>query len=129
MIHGIYLAGGFYGDWRQRIRSAVARWSSDIAWYSPEDNNQQACITFVTEDLSAIYGCDLVIAYLHDEHHLRGTAAEIGYAFGVGKPVYLILDSHVPDMFLVGLAKRVFIGIDAFLEWWQERTDNGLPAV
>lgn len=128
MIRRIYMAGGFYGDWRQRIYKALPTdLFPDIIWLSPEDNNQQACLTFVTDDLAAIDRSDLVVAYLHEGHHLRGTAAEIGYAFAKGKPVYLILDSHVPDMFLVGLAKRVFIGIDAFLEWWQLRVEKGLP--
>ena len=130
MIRSIYMAGGFYGDWRQRIRVALsADLFPDVIWLSPETNNQQACLTFVSGDLKGIDGCDLVVAYLHERHYLRGTAAEIGYAFARGKPVYLILDSKVPDMFLVGLAKRVFIGIGTFTAWCHERQDKGLPGL
>jgi nucleoside 2-deoxyribosyltransferase len=114
-----YLAGGFYGSWKDRLRDECVGLKS----YDPErDSGQQAIYGFVSDDLDAIDPRDGVIARWDTYPHLEGLMAEIGYAVAKDKPVLLILDGvTVPNPFVLGLAKRVFVGMDAFIAWWNAR--------
>ena len=120
-----YLSGGFYSGWQQRLlRECVG-----LRAYNPEaDGQQHANYSFVRDDLLAIDQADAIIARWDTYPHIEGMVAEVGYAVAKGKPVLLILDGvTVPNAFLIGLAKRVFIGMDAFVEWWNDRHARGMP--
>lgn len=87
----IYLAGGFASDWRRDVKAltkhafidpkekeAVGKWSMDAigAW-----------------DLSAVRQSDCVFAYMERMNPSGfGLACEIGYAYGIGKLVVLVLE-------------------------------------
>ena len=123
-----YLAGGFYSDWRARIIAGMGLKEGD--YFSPQEHNdQRAALTFVRDDLAAIDHSTAVIARFHSAHACRGTAAEVGYAFATGKPVLLIIEEEVPELFLVALSQRMFTSVDAFLEWHAGRIARGLPIV
>ena len=121
-----YLAGGLYGDWRERI--IVGTKSRRLVPITPLDSRQHAAFAFVSDDLAAIDRCKAVIAHICPPPiRNSGTAAELGYAAARQKPILLIVEDPVPDMFLVGLAKRMFISVDAFIEWWNDRHARGMP--
>jgi len=120
-----YMAGGFYDDWRERIIQGCG-----ICAIDPKNNRQHAAFAFVSDDLAAIERSKAVIARLCPPPiRTSGTVAEMGYAAALRRPILLIIEEPVPDMFLVGLAKRVFFGVDAFIEWFNERQAQGLPIV
>ncbi len=120
----VYLAGGFYSEWRRDIEAAKL----DLECFDPQrDNDQSASFRFVRDDLAAIEASDFVIAYYPGGYASHGMAAEIGYAAALKKPVYFIDESRAPDLFLVGLSKRFFISIPAFIDWWRDRQQKGRP--
>jgi hypothetical protein len=123
-----YLAGGFYSDWRARIIAGMGLKEGE--YFSPQEHNdQRAALTFVRDDLAAIDHATAVIARFSADYACRGTAAEVGYAFAMGKPVLLIIEEPVPELFLVALSQRMFTSVDAFLEWHAGRKARGLPVV
>lgn len=120
----VYLAGGFYSDWRGQIEAAGLPFET----LDPQrDNDQSASYRFVRDDLAAIEAADLVIAYYPGGYSSHGMAAEIGYAAALRRIVYYIDESGVPDLFLVGLSKRFFSSIPTFITWWLERQEAGRP--
>lgn len=119
-----YLAGGFYSDWRKVIADA------DLGFRCVDphkENDQTACYRFVRDDLEAIEKADFVIAYYPGGYASHGMAAEIGYAAALKKVVFLIDESGVPDLFLVGLCKRLFTSIPDFVAWYRNRLEQGKP--
>ncbi len=121
-----YLAGGFYSDWRQEIEGSIP----DLECIDPQrDNDQSASYRFVRDDVAGIEAADLVIAYYPGGYASHGMAAEIGYAAALKKPVYLIDCTGVPDLFLVGLSKRLFASVGHFTAWWHDRIDKGKPVL
>lgn len=117
-----YLAGGFYSGWRKQIEDAQLGFETiDPA----RDNDQTASYRFVRDDLDAIERSDLVIAFYPGGYSSHGMAAEMGYAAAIKKIVYYIDTSGVPDLFLVGLSKRMFTSIEAFIDWWRGRVKAG----
>lgn len=128
MAERYYLAGDFYDDWRGRVIRGLEL--TEDEYFSPEEHtDQQAVQTFVRDDLGGVDGCTAVIARIAAGQRQGGTCAEIGYAFGGRRPVLLINEDPVPDMFLIGLAQRVFTSVDVFLLWCQKRRQRGLPIV
>ena len=120
----VYLAGGFYSDWRGQIEAAHLGFET----FDPQrDNDQSASYRFVRDDLTAIEMADFVLAFYPGGYNSHGMAAEIGYAAARHTPVYYIDTSGVPDLFLVGLAKRFFTSIEAFIDWWKDRIERGRP--
>jgi hypothetical protein len=120
-----YLAGGFYDDWRERLQRECGIFGTDS-----RSNRQRAVFAFVSDDLEAIRGARVVIARLCPPPiRSSGTAAEIGYAAALGRPILLIVEGVEPDAFLLGLAKRVFFGVDAFIAWFNERREKRLSIV
>ena len=118
-----YGAGSFYDDWRKKVAEECR-----IEVYDPRDGPQTAAFTFIPADFHAIDNSVAVIARPSPPPtRCSGTAAEIGYAAAKGIPVLIIFEEAVPDMFLVGCAKRVFFGVDAFIAWFNDRQAKGLP--
>ncbi len=119
-----YLAGGFYSDWRKEIDAA----NLGFRCIDPhKENDQTACYRFVSGDLEAIEKVDFIIAYYPGGYTSHGMAAEIGYAAALKKVVFLIDESGVPDLFLVGLSKRLFTSIEDFVSWYRNRLERGKP--
>lgn len=119
-----YLAGGFYSEWRRAIEDAKLGFDC----FDPQrDNDQSASYRFVRDDLAAIEASDFVLAYYPGGYTSHGMAAEIGYAAALKIPVYLIDQSVVPDLFLIGLSRRFFVTIPSFIRWWQDRQKKGRP--
>ena len=104
----IYLGGGFYGVWKQVVREIA----TTPRYFDPETDSPQGSIAdYVTADLDAIDGSDVLFAYLTDYPTYGGLAAEMGYAYAKGKPIVFVCEKAKPDGFLLGLASKVFLKI------------------
>ncbi len=123
----VYLAGGFYSDWRESVKDALRSKPGTEAYDPEHDGSQHASYAFVHGDLEAIDRADLVIAYYPRGYDPAGMAAEMGYAAALKIPVYYIDTTGVPDMFLTGLSKRLFTSIGVFADWWKQREEKGRP--
>jgi nucleoside 2-deoxyribosyltransferase len=122
----VYLAGGFYTDWRRKIELAMPQ----LETRDPErDNDQTASYRYVYDDLAAVATSDLVIAYFPGGYSPAGMAAEMGYAAALRIPIFYIDTTGVPTLFLVGLSKRLFTSLDHFIDWWKEREAKGLSLI
>lgn len=117
----VYLAGGLDSAWRERLVAELGFEGLDPFQLS----EQRAAYQFVYNDLSLITSCDLVIAYYEGGYCNTGAAAEIGWAAARAKTVLYISDEDAPNMFLVGLSKRFFPSLDAFIRWWKQREKEG----
>lgn len=103
----VYIAGGFYGDYKQIITDALA---DSFELFDPEGAPQAHHIpgVYVGRDLAAIRDCELLLAVQTDYPYLYGMCAEVGYATALNIPViYVCLTSRV-DSFLSGLARSTF---------------------
>ena len=119
----VYLAGGYDSSWRKVLIDQLP-----IDGYDPwKSTPQHASYTFIHDDLRAIDTCALVVAYYPGGYRNSGMAAEMGYAAAKNIPVYYICEEDAPDMFLIGLSKRFFPNLDAFVNWWQDRVANNKP--
>jgi len=119
----VYLAGGFYSNWRDKIAAAKL----GLRLLDPLQNDQSASYRFIHDDLAAIGASNFVIAYYPGGYASHGMAAEIGYAAALKKPIYFIDETGVPDLFLVGLSKRFFVSLEYFITWWRKRQREGKP--
>lgn len=119
----VYLAGGFYSDWRERLVKELP-----IDGYDPFSRTPQwATFLFVQGDLEAITESDLVIAYFPGGYAPTGMAAEIGWAVAHQVPVFYIDETDAPDLFLVGCSKRFFPSLGALVRWWKDREERERP--
>lgn len=121
-----YLAGGFYSDWRRTIEDAKLNF---VCSDPQRDNDQSASYRFIRDDLAAIEAADFVIAYYPGGYASHGMAAEMGYAAALKKVIIYIDETDRPDLFLVGLSKRLFANVPAFVDWWRKRIERGQPVL
>jgi nucleoside 2-deoxyribosyltransferase len=113
----IYLAGGFYKGYKTEIRAFLP---DQFELHDPEDGVPIPG-RYVGEDLDAIEGCDLVLAYHDDYPFVYGMAAEIGYAVAIGKPVIYVCVRDRVDSFLSGLSRAVFTNLHSACTFVAER--------
>jgi nucleoside 2-deoxyribosyltransferase len=107
----IYLAGGFYSDWRERIKEGAP----NHQYIDPEFDyvpKQQSIMTYTQADLSAIDESDMVVAYLTNYPKYGGLAVEVGYAFAKGKPIILVSEKDDTDGMIVALSKWLYLSLE-----------------
>jgi hypothetical protein len=83
----IYLAGGSYSDWQNRVKSSL----SDFKFYTPWFSGSGSEPKFNWQNLEAIHQCDWVLAYA-EQSSLASyiLSLEVGYAKGLDKQILLI---------------------------------------
>jgi nucleoside 2-deoxyribosyltransferase len=106
----IYLAGGFHGNWRKMIHSAMMFRKNVIILdpIIPELNadgsrKQLPFEEYTAWDLWAIRTADVVFVYSEATNPGQGYIVEAGYAKGLGKTVILVREEgnkHMPDKYL-----------------------------
>lgn len=126
-----YLAGGFvsfgkYPDWRDYIKEEL---SDLMDFYDPRtDTNQTSISTFVYEDLAGVESCDLVFYFVTSIGDV-GASIECERAHSRNKLVVLCVKAPgvtIVHPFLIGIARRFFIGIDTGVTYLKNLTELGL---
>jgi hypothetical protein len=100
-----------YGDWRDYMREALGE---RVAWYDPRTDTKQGAIAhFTSQDLAGVEASDVLFCFMSG-HTDAGAAMECAHANAHGKLVVLCFDRQhsLPHPFLLGISRRVFIGIE-----------------
>ena len=130
----IYIAGGFYGSYKETIQ----RWlCPQHVLLDPEiytDAEERIPARYVQRDLDEIEDSDILLAVQTDYPYVYGMAAEVGYAAGYVRGhaecdsdsnekidvIYVCLTKRV-DGFLSGLARATFTDLEAACRFINER--------
>lgn len=127
----VYLAGPFipygkYLDWRNFVKE---RMGYVIDFYDPrKDTNQVSIAHFVYEDLErGVAGSDLIFYFVTGMGDV-GAAAECAFGIAKGKFVVICVNDGVRIVhpFVLGMGKRVFIGLDAGMAYLKNLAKYGL---
>lgn len=115
----VYLAGGMRSGWQKKVKDAVAHHN----YFDPrvkEMKKKPTLEEYGTWDLHYIKMCDLVFAYMERTNPSGvGMACELGFAYGIGKTVILVLENangFQNDRYLQFMKKVSNITFDNFDE-------------
>jgi nucleoside 2-deoxyribosyltransferase len=104
----IYLAGGMQTQWREKIK----RECKEFTLFCPKDKEVSYAMIieeYGTWDLHYIKQADIIFAYMEKTNPSGiGLACEMGFAFGIGKTVILVLEEdnkHIEARYLEFLKK------------------------
>lgn len=126
-----YLAGAFvsfngYSDWRDFF---IEKLKDLIDFYDPRvDTHQGSIATFVYEDLvKGVEGSDIVLYFVSDICDV-GAAIEAERGECKNKLVIVCIDKNVRFVhsFLLGVARRIFIGVESVLVYLRNLAVYGL---
>lgn len=85
----VYLAGGMRTNWQAKVIGAC----KGLKFINPCDKPNLELTLYGTWDLHAIKQSDIVFGYMEKTNPSGiGLAAELGFAFGLGKTVILALE-------------------------------------
>lgn len=83
----IYLAGGMRSGWQDALIAACP----EVEFIDPRSHGLTEPAAYTAWDLDGVRRCDLLLAYMEpDNPSLYGLSLEVGYAHGLGKPVWLV---------------------------------------
>ena len=109
----IYLAGGFYSNWQDSVKQGAPQHE----YFNPEtDSPQNAIIDYVPVDLGGIRWCDILFARQDNYPKYGGLAAEMGYAYALGKIIIYVAVREEVEGFLAGLSKYIYTTLEAGIE-------------
>ena len=107
MKQKVYLAGGFYGGWQEKIKNQL---KDSFVFLDPrskefddENEKRMSFNEYTAWDLWAIRTADIVFVYSQRTNPGQGYIVEAGYAKGLGKTVILVREEgneHMPDKYL-----------------------------
>lgn len=89
----IYLAGGMQDGWQDAVAVAQLAIGKPIELLDPRTINAgiDDPRIYTEHDLAAIRGADAVLAYMDSANPSGfGMSVEVGYAYGIGKPVAFV---------------------------------------
>ena len=112
----IYLAGGFHSGWQAKVIEACP----NHTYYNPADkepsNVRWEVNKFGAWDLHHIRKSDLIFANMERTNPGGiGLATEVGYAYGIGSTVILVLEPNhetMKDRYLVFLTECAHMAFD-----------------
>ena len=116
----VYLAGGMRTNWQDTVK-AITRYypEKNFTFFDPRDKQptsterKMSLEEYGTWDLHFIKQCDIVFAYMEKTNPSGvGMAIEIGYAYGIGKTVILVLEEgneHQLDRYIVFMKKAAHV--------------------
>ncbi len=127
-----YLAGSFipFGgceDWRDYVESNCL--CGKISFYDPRsDTEQESIASFTSQDLKGVGSSDVIFCFMDKNAGEVGSAAECGFGLAKNRMVILCIGEDVdfPHPFMLGLARRVIIGLDAGIEYLKGLADYGI---
>jgi nucleoside 2-deoxyribosyltransferase len=111
----IYLAGGMRTNWQDKVFGALDPKLVQI--FDPRkkqvSDKKMSLEEYGTWDLHHIKQCDIVFAYMEKTNPSGvGMAVELGYAFGIGKTVILVLEKnneHQLDRYIQFMEKAAHV--------------------
>lgn len=90
----IYLAGGFYSGWQEKVKSALP----DYAFIDPRNHGLQDASQYTAWDLEAIKLSDFIFAYVEQQNpSCYGLSLEVGYAKASNKFIVLVDEKSLAD--------------------------------
>jgi len=110
----IYLSGGMHSGWQDKIKAAFPR----NVYLDPREHGLENPADYTETDMEMIEISDSVIACLETGNPSGlGLAFEIGYAIGLGIPVFFIDESEDRYTEILRCASDdVFSSIEEFIE-------------
>jgi len=105
----VYTAGGFYGNWRQKMNDLLGSKFIILDPFSKEfdsskgERKRLSFEEYTAWDLWAIRTADVVFVYSERTNPGQGYIVEAGYAKGLGKTVILVREEnnqYMPDKYL-----------------------------
>jgi hypothetical protein len=115
MMKTVYLAGGMKELWRKRVKLL----SPAYVYFDPCDHHLILPSQYTFWDLEAIRRCDYVFGYMEKTNPSGvGLALEIGYAVGLGKPVFFVNEKkddehwHIVQKTATVVFDDIYTGID-----------------
>ena len=128
----IYMAGGFYGDYKQVIEQSLGDKHTLLDPEIHSDPGNRIPGRYVGRDLGNIEESRIVLAVQTDYPYVYGMAAEVGYTVGYVRGqticgnrididvIYVCLTKRI-DGFLSGLARAAFTDLQAACDFIDER--------
>ncbi len=117
----IYLAGPFFNEYEENlVRTVAARLREHFEVFVPMEHTAEGDVEvgdaawgkeIFEIDKGGIHNADFVVALDHGFTSDAGTAWEIGYAYALGKPVYVVSakeDDGVRSLMLLNGSTRYF---------------------
>jgi nucleoside 2-deoxyribosyltransferase len=93
-IRKVYLAGGFYSGWQDKIISGI----EGMAFFDARTHNYDDPEKYTDWDLTAIRNADLVFAYFEETNPTGyGLMLEVGFAKALNIPVILVDEKSQKD--------------------------------
>ncbi len=125
-----YLAGGFvpfegYPDWRDFIKERVG---GKMDFYDPRtDTDQSSIATFVYQDIKGVESCDMAFYFVTNSGDV-GSSIECAWGNAKNKHVVICINGGVGlvHAFLIGIARRVFIGAETGIIYLHNLAEYGL---
>ncbi|WBL25720.1 nucleoside 2-deoxyribosyltransferase domain-containing protein [Zunongwangia sp. HGR-M22] len=88
MQNKIYLAGGFKGEWQEKV---INNLGNDFFIFNPAKHDLENPTEYTNWDLFHVEKCDILLGYMsQDNPSGYGLALEIGYAKAKNKLIILI---------------------------------------
>ena len=114
----VYLAGGFYSGWQDRVKQAAPQ----HIYHDPRYHGLNIEAEYTAWDIARIRESDVVFAYLDNTNPGgHNMAFELGLADGLGIPYVLVQDNKQFDRYVGMLRQRAswyFTDFRKALEWW-----------
>ncbi|MDQ3181746.1 MAG: nucleoside 2-deoxyribosyltransferase domain-containing protein [Acidobacteriota bacterium] len=115
----VYLAGGMKSEWREKIK----RECKEFTFFCPKDKEVSYAMIieeYGTWDLHYIKQADIIFCYMEKTNPSGiGLACEMGFAYGIGKTVILVLETeneHIEERYLDFLRKVSHVTFSNFLD-------------
>lgn len=126
-----YLAGSFvpwgqYSDWRDFV---IQQLQNTVKFYDPRvDTDQGSIATFVSQDLKGVEDHDCIFYFVTEPQGEVGAAIECSHARDKGKLVILCINQDLGFIhpFLIGIARRILIGMDTGISYLSLLSKYGL---
>ncbi len=125
-LAGYFVPWGQHSDWRDFVLQEL---QDAIRFYDPRvDTDQGSIAMFISQDLAGVESCDCVFYFLTKSQGDVGAAIECTHAHAKGKLVILCIDQGLGFVhpFLLGIARRVLIGMDAGVSYLSLLSEYGL---
>ncbi|WP_412987676.1 nucleoside 2-deoxyribosyltransferase domain-containing protein [Pontimicrobium sp. IMCC45349] len=91
----IYLAGGFKGNWHEKVINSLG---NNFICFNPQAHQLDEADKYTSWDLYHVDKCDILLGYMSEDNPSGyGLALEIGYAKAKNKLIILVDDRSIID--------------------------------